>query len=271
VHIHNNSIAGDSRDSSGANDSRDNNGANDSRDSSIAEDTSGIKADNNMLTNNTTTTNNTNTPNITARIEKDTFKCYSIKEKYNALLETPANLFHFYASSSSVLNQTKAKTIHKAGCPLTQPIFSPEEMDRRLIYMIKKADTMNNKEVTSYTLWIINLISSSLPLLTAFFLRHFGLLLTLKDQGLIGSFIKIFCSRLNKAINGALLCCDCGYSSYEEVEELIALLLKYDLASQRDVDFYYAFKAEKEGVVMLSGLNLSSDDSKERLDSDYHL
>jgi golgi-specific brefeldin A-resistance guanine nucleotide exchange factor 1 len=171
-------------------------------------------------------------------VEKDILRCYSIREKYAEILSDPTNLFHFYGSSSSVLNQSRAKSIHRSGCPLAQQIFSPEEMDKRVIYMIKKADVTNNRDVGNYTLWIINLLSSSLPLLTRFLVRNFGLLLTLKTQLIPSGCIKIFHSRLTKVMNGASMCCDCGYCSLADVEEFMGLLLKYDLAHRKDFEFY---------------------------------
>lgn len=171
-------------------------------------------------------------------VEKDMLNCYDIEERYEESLGESSNLFHFYVSSDSVLNQSKARSIHRSGCPMSQPLFSPENMDKRLIYMIKKADMMNNKDVTNYALWIVNLLSSSLPLLARFFVRSFGILLTLKDQSMVGNFIKIFYSRVCKVVTGSRLCCECGYSSLRDVEAFIELLLKYDLAVEKDFEFY---------------------------------
>ncbi|AFN83918.1 ARF guanine nucleotide exchange factor [Encephalitozoon romaleae SJ-2008] len=175
---------------------------------------------------------------------KDTLECYAIEERYEESLQNPSNLFHFCMSSSSVLNQSKVRLIHKSRCPLKEEIFGAEEMDKRLIYLIKKADVMNSKDIANYVLWIVNLLSSSLPLLSKFFLRNFGLLLTLKNQVMANNFIKIFCSRVSKAMSGSELCCSCGYSLLNDVEKLIEMLRKYDLASEKDFEFYFNGKYE---------------------------
>ncbi|KAF9761349.1 ARF guanine-nucleotide exchange factor GNL1 [Nosema granulosis] len=173
---------------------------------------------------------------------KDILSCFSFEEKFREILNSPTNLFHFYASSKSILNQSKAKTIHKTGCPLSQPLFSPVEMDCRLVYMLKKADSINNKDVTNYTLWIVNLISASLPLFCRFFLDNFGLLLTTKN---VNPIIKIFCSRLSKTLSGNPLCClECGWKTYTPVENLIKMLIKYDLATVEDFSFYFDKRME---------------------------
>lgn len=179
--------------------------------------------------------------------DKDTLNCYSIEERYEDCLKMPSNLFRFYVSSNSILNQSRARSIHKSGCPLSQPLFGADEMDRRLIYMVKKADVMNNKDITNYTLWIVNLLSSSLPLLTKFFVRNFGLLLTLKDQAMLGNFIKIFYSRVCKTMTGSCLCCGCGYSSLGDVETFMELLFKYDLSTKKDFEFYFNGRSELMG------------------------
>lgn len=179
--------------------------------------------------------------------EKDMLSCYSIAEKYEDILADPSNLFHFYASSGSIVNQSRARSIHKSGCPMEQALFSAENIDRRLIYMIKKADALNSKDITNYALWIINLLSSSLPLLAKFFVRNFGLLLTLKDQAIVSSFVKIFYSRLCKAVNGSGLCCGCGYSSLDDADEFIDLLLRYDLAAREDFEYYFRSRERRAG------------------------
>ncbi|CAD25833.1 ARF GUANINE NUCLEOTIDE EXCHANGE FACTOR [Encephalitozoon cuniculi GB-M1] len=175
---------------------------------------------------------------------RDTLSCYTIEEKYGESLSSPSNLFHFYVSSGSVLNQAKARSIHRSGCPLGEKLFSPEEMDRRLIYMVRKADSMDSKDITNYALWIVNLLSSSLPLLSKFFVRNFGLLLTLKNQAMLNSFIKIFYSRVCKVMNGAELCCSCEYTLLDDVEKFIEMAVKYDLASEKDFEFYFDGKSE---------------------------
>ncbi|ADM12434.1 ARF guanine nucleotide exchange factor [Encephalitozoon intestinalis ATCC 50506] len=199
---------------------------------------------------------------------KDTLNCYTVEEKYGESLSVPSNLFHFYVSSNSVLNQSKARSIHKSGCPLKEKLFNREEMDKRLIYMIKKADSMNSKDITNYALWIVNLLSSSLPLLSKFFVRNFGLLLTLKDQTMTNNFIKIFYSRICKVINGSELCCRCGYSYLDDVEKLIEMLLKYDLASEKDFEFYFKGKSEmiKSGRVKVGERGVQLVNSKEKND-----
>lgn len=188
---------------------------------------------------------------------KDTLECYAIEERYEESLQNPSNLFHFYVSSGSVLNQSKVRLIHKSRCPLKEEIFRAEEMDKRLIYLIKKADTMNSKDIANYALWIVNLLSSSLPLLSKFFLRNFGLLLTLKDQVMANNFIKIFCSRVCKVMNGSELCCSCGYSLLNDVEKLIEMLRKYDLASEKDFEFYFNGKRE---MIRSGGIKIDDKD-----------
>lgn len=173
---------------------------------------------------------------------KDILSCYSYTEKFKDILNIPTNLFHFYASSKSILNQSKAKTIHKTGCPLQQDLFSPLYMDCRLIYMLKKASSLNNKDVSNYSLWVINLISASLPLFCRFFLDNFGLLLTIKN---VNPIIKIFCSRLSKSLSGNPLCCKCGFNKLTPVENLIKMIVKYDLASVEDFHFYFSVRMEK--------------------------
>ncbi|AFM99208.1 guanine nucleotide exchange factor [Encephalitozoon hellem ATCC 50504] len=186
---------------------------------------------------------------------KDTLKCYTIEERYEKSLSDPSSLFHFYVSSGSVLNQSKVRQVHKSGCPLKEDMFRAEEMDKRLIYLIKKADAMASRDITNYTLWIVNLLSSSLPLLSRFFLRNFGLLLTLKDQAMANNFVKIFYSRVHKVMNGSELCCSCGYSLLNDVEGLIEMLQKYDLASEKDFEFYFNGKRKmmKNGGVRADG------------------
>ncbi|EOB12698.1 ARF guanine nucleotide exchange factor [Nosema bombycis CQ1] len=178
-------------------------------------------------------------------LSKDILGCFSFKEKFEDIMRIPTNLFHFYASSKSILNQSKAKTIHKAGCPLKESIFNPLEMDPRLIYMLKKADSLNNKDVTNYTLWVVNLISSSLPIFCRFFTTYFGLLLTIKNSNLVNPIIKIFCSRLGKTLSGNPLCCKCGYKNLGIVENFIKFLIKYELANIKDFEFYFKVRNEK--------------------------
>ncbi|TBU15946.1 guanine nucleotide exchange factor [Ordospora colligata] len=195
---------------------------------------------------------------------EDMLSCYSVEEKYAKNLTNPSNLFNFYGTSNSVMNQSKARMIHKSGCPLDENMFDADEMDKRLIYMIKKADMMGSRDVTNYTLWIVNLLSSSLPLFTRFFIRSFGILLTLRDQMMTNGFIKIFCSRVSKALNGSGLCCDCGYASFEEVEQLMEMLVKYDFATNEDFLFYFNKKSANESDCLIgSGNESESKDVKE--------
>lgn len=190
---------------------------------------------------------------------KDTLRCYTVEERYEESLANASNVFHFYVSSDSVVNQSRARSIRKSGCPLSEALFSADEMDKRLIYMIKKADTMGSKDIMNYALWIMNLLSSSLPLLSKFFVRNFGLLLTLKDQSMTNNLIKIFYSRVCKVINGSELCCECGYGLLNDVEEFIGMLVKYDLASEKDFELYFEGKARmvESGRIVVAGGDVS--------------
>jgi Sec7-like guanine-nucleotide exchange factor len=111
--------------------------------------------------------------------------------------------------------------------------------------MLKKADSLNNKDVTNYTLWVVNLISSSLPIFCRFFTTYFGLLLTIKNSNLVNPIIKIFCSRLGKTLSGNPLCCKCGYKNLGIVENFIKFLIKYELANIKDFEFYFKVRNEK--------------------------
>ncbi|KAH9411436.1 guanine-nucleotide-exchange-factor [Ordospora pajunii] len=194
---------------------------------------------------------------------EDMLICYNVEERYVKSLSSASNLFSFYGTSNSVMNQSKARMIHKSGCPLEERMFDAEEMDKRLIYMIKKADMMGNRDVTNYTLWIVNLLSSSLPLFARFFVRSFGILLTLRDQTMTNGFIKIFCSRVSKALGGSGMCCDCGYASFEEVEQLIEMLVKYDFASNDDFLFYFNKKnANGTDCLIVAGSESGSKEGK---------
>ncbi|KAF7684495.1 Cytohesin-4 [Astathelohania contejeani] len=170
---------------------------------------------------------------------------YSIHEYFKEICKNKINIFEFANSSSSVLNNSKVEGYFRNAarpgateCPCTYSLFQPETMDTRLYYLIWKADELQSTELRKYTLWIINLISVSLPLLVRFLNRNFGLLLNIKSQYLKESIVKILCSRIKKSMDGERVCIgNCNIYIWPELNILVSMMMEYKVDCGM-LDFY---------------------------------
>jgi golgi-specific brefeldin A-resistance guanine nucleotide exchange factor 1 len=150
-------------------------------------------------------------------------------------------LFYFYSSSKYILNQSKLKGILKGGCIRNHSMMSQSILDNRLIYLILKCNELDNKENINYSLWIINLISSSIPIFIRFFTEYIDIL---EGSILRISIMKIFISRLKKVVSGMYMCCDCKYNKIGIVDIFINDIVERDLISMEDIEFWFVWKKE---------------------------
>lgn len=173
------------------------------------------------------------------RIKINLMTNYKISEKYK--MDDSIKLFQFYSTSKYILNQTVLKRcVTKEKCLRENDISISENLDNRLIYMIYKSNEMNNKELTTYTLWIINLLSTSLPVVVDFFDKNINLL----KNNLQESIIKIIISRLKKVVSGLPLCCGCKYNNIGKTDTFISKLIDNDIVKIEDLEFWFVWKKE---------------------------
>ncbi|WUR03893.1 putative guanine nucleotide exchange factor [Vairimorpha necatrix] len=162
-------------------------------------------------------------------------------EKYS--INDTTKLFHFYSSSKFILNQAVIKRHISTGkCLRDSDLVTVSNLDNRLIYLILKSEELNNKEVVNYSLWIINLLSTSIPIFIDFFNRNINIL---KKSSMKISIIKIFISRLKKVVSGLPLCCECQYDKIEDIELFISRIVDNNITSMEDMEFWYKYKREK--------------------------
>lgn len=147
--------------------------------------------------------------------------------KTNYKLETWKKLNLFYTSSLNIYNDKILKNIIKKSC--LRKCSLTNSIPFCVNFMLKKCKEIDIKENINYTLWIINLISSSLVVLIN----------VLKETEDLSSAIKkIFISRLKKYSEGAHLCCECGYTDSTIVEEYLKTIVNEKKISKKEIEFF---------------------------------
>ncbi|TBU03809.1 hypothetical protein CWI36_0858p0010 [Hamiltosporidium magnivora] len=131
----------------------------------------------------------------------------------NTINNTPLN--------NSTLNNTPLN-ITPSLCPIDDLLFT--DLEERICYMLYKVDTINNTKLSRYVLWIVNLISSSLPLFLRVFKNNLEYFKNMNSNSLM-SICKIFSSRVCKVMDGEIVCvewCNKEHKDvYEEVYEVV--------------------------------------------------
>lgn len=138
---------------------------------------------------------------------RDVFMAYSIEEKFRDILCQKANFLRFVMSSPSIINTNVLSRFFRKNsgtCIMDSEIS--QNIDHKLIYLFMKADSLGDREVLKYSLWIFNLCSASLPLIAGFLGRNFGLLLQIRSKTLLLSISKILVSRMKKVVDGEPVC-----------------------------------------------------------------
>lgn len=163
---------------------------------------------------------------------KDVFMAYALEEKFKSILSHKNKLFKFTMSSSSVINAGFLSKFFRSSTSVC--IVDSElslDADVRLIYLLMKADHMNDDDVLRYALWIFNLCSASLPFVTTFLARNFGLMLQLKNKMLLLSISKILASRVQKVVSGEPACAEgCRHEGVmASAKKVVELLCSYEI------------------------------------------
>lgn len=164
---------------------------------------------------------------------RDVFMAYSIDEKFKDILNQKANFLKFVMSSPSIINTNILSRFFRKRngiCIMDSEIS--QNIDNKLIYLFMKADIFGDKEVLKYSLWIFNLCSASLPLISGFLERNFGLLLQIRSKTLLLSISKILVSRMKKVIDGEPVCMEnCKHrDTMRSSMGIIKTMCDYDVA-----------------------------------------
>jgi hypothetical protein len=178
----------------------------------------------------------------------------SYEERFKDILKRQKHLIRFFLSSPSVLNNKTVEQFFigkmKGTCPLHRDMFRREEMDTKLIYLILKSEEINTREMFKYVLWIINLISSSLPLLICLFIRLQKVFRSLRSEYFVSSLLKIFISRIKKVIKGEMVCVNKGCvhdNVWDDVDVIIKYMLENEMVDRSSVAFYYGYRNVGDG------------------------
>lgn len=164
---------------------------------------------------------------------RDVFMAYSIEEKFKDILNQKANFLKFMMSSPTIINTNVLSKFFRKNhgtCIMESEIS--QNIDNKLIYLFMKADTFGDREIQKYCVWIFNLCSASLPLISGFLGRNFGLLLQIRSKTLLLSISKILVSRMKKVINGEPVCMEnCNHEGIMRLSiDIVKTMCDYDVA-----------------------------------------
>ncbi|TBT97717.1 hypothetical protein CWI39_2792p0010, partial [Hamiltosporidium magnivora] len=152
-------------------------------------------------------------------------------------------------------------------CPIDDLLFT--DLEERICYMLYKVDTINNTKLSRYVLWIVNLISSSLPLFLRVFKNNLEYFKNMNSNSLM-SICKIFSSRVCKVMDGEIVCvewCNKEHKDlYEEVYEVVDVYVSNGVVGKECFTFI-GKKREGEGKEKVEGKEKDSESKVEGKDS----
>ncbi|TBU03457.1 Sec7 domain-containing protein, partial [Hamiltosporidium tvaerminnensis] len=144
-------------------------------------------------------------------------------------------------------------------CPIDDLLFT--DLEERICYMLYKVDTINNTKLSRYVLWIVNLISSSLPLFLRVFKNNLEYFKNMNSNSLM-SICKIFSSRVCKVMDGEIVCvewCNKEHKDvYEEVYEVVDVYVSNGVVGKECFTFI-GKEREGEGKEKVDGKKKDSE------------
>ncbi|TBU12199.1 Sec7 domain-containing protein [Hamiltosporidium tvaerminnensis] len=178
----------------------------------------------------------------------------------NTVTNTPLN--DSTVNNTPLNNNTVTNTplnITPSLCPIDDLLFT--DLEERICYMLYKVDTINNTKLSRYVLWIVNLISSSLPLFLRVFKNNLEYFKNMNSNSLM-SICKIFSSRVCKVMDGEIVCvewCNKEHKDvYEEVYEVVDVYVSNGVVG-RECFTFIGKEREGEGKEKVDGKKKDSE------------